>query len=1031
VATDASGAPVPAARVTLNNEETGVSTEALTNQSGTYLFPNLRPGTYKLTAAAPGFQSFETTPFEVVAYRTVRRDVPFQVAAAATEVTVTDVVGTMVQTESPAISTRLTQRQILELPTTLRSVQNQAGDSGLIFTFMPLTVPGVVQVNNGAAWLTPGAGANSVRVRVDGIDTNFGNFGGPDPVSQPSFEAIEEFSANILTNKAEFAGMGQITSVTRSGTNNYHGSIFWYAKNSALDARSAFTPTKTFNNIHNVGGTIGGPVWKDRTFFFATFDHTRGVRAYNFAPTVPSEAMRAGVFPTALRNPYTGENFVNNRIPAELLSQQALRTQQLFYPLPNVPGATGNYRAGLNGPEAHYLGEMRLDHHISSGHSVFGRYQFKQSDYTQPGSRSPLPTTGTSQNHRDVHFITVGDQASLSASLFNEFRAGLVTLNSESSSDMSGQDVLNQLGIEGLTGYETIQGIPSFNISGFSNTRVQLLNPVIDGRWQISDNLTWVTGRHTIKGGVELISAFVNRYLPVQEPRFGSFVFNGQYTGSPYADFLLGLPAQVSTLAPYPDQRNRYKDFNFYVQDDWKVTQRLTLSLGLRFEYNQPATPEDDNIFTFDPGTGAIVVPNENALRQFAGGFPSNLPVRTAAEVGLPESLRFADKNNWAPRVGFAYLLDDSATTVIRGGWGIYYGHFSGAVPAYLSAGPYSVATTAINPRTAPTFTLANPFATASSAGVLNLQGVVPNLLNARSMQYSLSVERQFRGDIAVRVSYIGSQGRQLPYIRDINQPFPSTERYSAARRPYPTFNQIGYVDNGANSTYNGLQVHAQKRFSRGLMFSSAWTWAKHLSEVDDTGNAELNTLIENAYDRARDRGDVTAVPRHQWINNVLYELPLGRGTWLGGWQVNALLNMSTGHWLNPVWTGVDPAGVGVASVRPDLVSELQYPSQEGQWYDRGAFAAPPIGRFGTAPRNLIRTPGYVLFNAGLLKGFRFEGGREIQFGVQFVNVLNHVNLGNPVTTVNVANAGQIAGSHIFPPAGSPRTGQLSFRYNF
>jgi hypothetical protein len=272
---------------------------------------------------------------------------------------------------------------------------------------------------------------------------------------------------------------------------------------------------------------------------------------------------------------------------------------------------------------------------------------------------------------------------------------------------------------------------------------------------------------------------------------------------------------------------------------------------------------------------------------------------------------------------------------VVRGGWGVYYGHFSGAVPAYVSAGPYSVATTAINPRTAPTFTLANPFAVASSAGVLNLQGVVPNLLNALSMQYSLSVERQFGGDIALRVSYIGSQGRQLPYIRDINQPFPS----------------------GATSSYNGLQVHVQKRFSRGLMFSSAWTWAKHLSEVDDTNNAELNTLIENSYDRARDRANVTAVPRHQWINNVLYELPLGSGPLLGGWQVNALLNLSTGHWLNPIWTGVDSAGVGVTSVRPDLVSELQYPAQEGQWYDRSAFAAPPIGRFGNAQRNLIERP--------------------------------------------------------------------------
>ncbi|HEV2448350.1 MAG TPA: carboxypeptidase-like regulatory domain-containing protein, partial [Candidatus Sulfopaludibacter sp.] len=277
LATDPTGSAVPGAAVTLSNQNTGVKMNAVTNGAGAYTFPNVPPGTYRLNAEARSFRPIEVRPFDVLAFRTVRQDLSLELAAATTEVEVTEGSSPMVQVDSPSVGTALLTRQIIELPTNYRSVAKNSGDSGLISEILPETVPGVVQVGNGAKWLTPGGGANSTKVKVDGIETMFGNFGSPDNVSQPSMEAVQEFTANVLTTRAEFSGMGTITTATRSGTNAFHGLAYWYMHNSATDARNPFSTSRPFTNLHNYGGTVGGPLQKDRTFFFADFDGARGV----------------------------------------------------------------------------------------------------------------------------------------------------------------------------------------------------------------------------------------------------------------------------------------------------------------------------------------------------------------------------------------------------------------------------------------------------------------------------------------------------------------------------------------------------------------------------------------------------------------------------------------------------------------------------------------------------------------------------------------------------------------------------------
>src|ERR1035441_5464066 len=399
LAIDASGGAVTAASVTLTDNDTGVRRSTATNSTGAYAFPDLPPGTYRLGADAKGFRSLETRACAVEAYRNVRQDLKFEVAGASTEVVVTEGASAVVQLESAAVGSNLSPRQIVETPTNLRSVSKNSGDSGLISSILPLTVPGVVQVGNGAKWLTPGAGATSVKVKVDGIETTFGNFGSPDNVSQPSVEAIQEFTANLLTTRAEFGGMGTVTTATKSGTIAWHGSLFWYLRNSGTDARNAFATTKPFQNLQNYGGTIGGPIRRDKTFFFFDFDGLKGVAATLFTPNVPTVAMRQGDFSAfaALKNPYTGFNpFTGNTITPAYQSSQALKSQDFLFPFPNYGAPTltaANYRASFTGPEVHRTEEIRLDHNFTDSHRVFLRYENRKDDYNIPGARSALPPT--------------------------------------------------------------------------------------------------------------------------------------------------------------------------------------------------------------------------------------------------------------------------------------------------------------------------------------------------------------------------------------------------------------------------------------------------------------------------------------------------------------------------------------------------------------------------------------------------------------------------------------------------------------
>ncbi len=671
LAADPSGGAVPGVALTLTSQETGVKRTASTNGAGLYSFPDLPPGTYRLNADASGFRPVETRPFAVEAFRTVRQDLPLELATANSAVIVTEAASPVIQVDTPAIATSLASRQIIELPTTMRSVAKNSGDSGLISEILPETVPGVVQVGGGAKWLTPGGTAGATDVKVDGIETRFGNFGSPDNVSQPSMEAIQEFTANVLTARAEFAGMGTITTATKSGTNEFHGGVYEYMHNSVTDARNTFATALPFTNLHNYGGTLGGPVQKDKTFFFVDFDGTRGVSAYLFSPNVPTVAMRNGDFSSqaALKNPFSGFNpYSGNTILPQYLSPQAKQVQQTFFPLPNFgpPSLTAaNYRASFNGPEVHRTEEFRVDHNFSANHMAFVRYSNRKDDYQIPGARSSLPPTtiGTSDNIRRVNFWTFGDVANLRPTVVNEFRAGVVILVSASSADFTGQNLLQQIGIAGLPDRGAVNSLPFFNVSGFTNNNINLFSPVNDGHAQFADNLSWVHGRHSMKFGVEAIDWFVNRYMPNNSgnPIFGSYAFTGAFTGNAYADFLLGVPATVTRVEPFPAQYNRSRDWSGYAQDDFKVTSQADPDLRPALRIQRPGLRQRGQYVLFRPGHRQNRGADPGVHPEVQRAVPIHVSGGDRRPAGLGRSLRQSDKNNFAPRFGFSYQLGKDA----------------------------------------------------------------------------------------------------------------------------------------------------------------------------------------------------------------------------------------------------------------------------------------------------------------------------------------------------------------------------------
>ena len=638
LATDPTGAVVPEVRVIVRNMETNITRSAMTGSTGNYEVTQLIPGRYEVTAERDGFKRVVVTNILLETSSTVRADLRMEVGEVTTAVNV-EAAAPVINTEGAEVAVVRGNEVIQRMPMNVRGQFN-----GFYYDVLTFT-PGAAQ-GQGSNFSLAGARGFQWHTTVDGTSQRsplFANSIGP---AQSNMEMTGEIRIQLANDKAEAGLPGGFYATSKSGTNEYHGSLFWYHTNSRLQARNTFSLSVPFQILNNYGGSIGGPIRRNRTFFFATYERfpLRNERIFN--TNVPTMALRRGDFSslaTVVRDPLAGSPFPGNVIPANRLSQSSVRIQERFYPEPNF-GPANNWLENWRGTRASSLyktqTEGRFDHQLSEKNSLFVRFSWNRTganvwDYN-------LVTIPPREQDRRTTTITVSDNHLFRPSLINEFRFGIMRTENPAFNPLDGPALIREFSLEGITWNSQLdKGAPVFSFNNFQQIgATDLYQDPSEAIHQVVNNITWMKNNHVIKTGIDLRWNRGTNFpggtsFPVLQ--FGQFSFSGGFAGFDYADFLLGIPNSAGRAVAAPLIHAVSTDMALFVQDDWKITPRLTLNLGVRYEYNPPYHEKENNFFNFDSGTGRLILPDQAALGRVNPLFPSNLvPIVTAAEAGVP-----------------------------------------------------------------------------------------------------------------------------------------------------------------------------------------------------------------------------------------------------------------------------------------------------------------------------------------------------------------------------------------------------------
>jgi hypothetical protein len=1050
---DPAGAAMVGVKVSIQNEATGVAKETLTDAAGTYEVTHLNPGLYTVTAESPGFQRHVHQSINLETGQILRIDIQMLVGQVTETVSVT-AQAPLIESETATLSDVRTGRQMRELP--LNFVRGDAFGGG-IFKYMSLT-PGSYRYEGSSAHSFAGTRGFQNGFLMDG--TTLGDQGGGQVTpAQPSFESIQEMKLTMVNNSAEYGAVATITVTSKSGTNQLHGSAFQQYSTGSLNARNFFQSRRPFRVYNQLGGSLGGPVIRNRTFFFAAFEGNRNHTQTVFNSSVPTLALRRGDFSEVrdtrgalipVRDPANNQPFPNNTIPASRFSSVSTRAQERFYQPPNFGAPTllsQNLRAVVsNAPYWNHF-DVRGDHRLNDRNSMYARFSWR--NMPTPVPEGELPNTGLRNQLRKIRNGSLVDTHLFSPTVINEFRAGVAWHENFFHGPLRGLPLVRELGIRGLTTSLDLPGVPQIQITGFSAVTQIDYSRQQDMSYDLIDNVTFLRGRHSLKVGFNFRRNQASQ-LPIPVAIFGNYQFTGAFSGFSYADFLLGIPQITRRVTPQSRTYGRNSVYSAYAQDDFKLHPNLTLNLGLRYEWMNPFADRYDRMFNFDPATGYLVVPTETVLRRdISPLFPSSIRIVTADQTGFPRrGLRTADGNNFDPRLGLAWRPFGQARTVLRGGFGVFHNNLSSSTFRSLSNGGPFISNESFTNRVTngvPLFQFPEPFLAVGSLGAQDITGVVTNLFNPYTLQWNLTAEQQV-GANAVRLSYLGTRSINLLYRRNFNQPLPSTLPFDNNRRPYPQYRNITLVDNGGGTIYHALQAEAERKFARGLFFQAGWTWAKLLGYGIDSG--EQGAVIENAYSRRAERGDEFYLMRHRFVASYLWELPIGPGrAWLaslqgplahvlGGWQFAGITLLQTGQRYTPSFSGRDPSNTNVVGGRPDRIANGSLPKSQrtiDRWFDPAAFVLPPVnaGRFGNSGIGVLEGPGTVNFDLGLFKIFRFRDNGRLEFHISTTNTLNHPNFRNPAANISApASVGRISSLQGQDESG-PRTVILGTRIEF
>ena len=1013
---DESGAFVPGAAVTVTNVGTNIARTVSTNPSGYYEVLALVPGTYRLQAELTGFAPLTREGLIVESRATVRADLQLRVAAATAEVTVT-AANAVIETETAALADTRTAHQIDALPMLA---------TGALFPLVT-TLPGVQVVTTAGSQVFSfnGARAGLSEIMFDGMSS--ARLNTPLAGNPNTMEMTSEIKVHSSNNSAEFGSPGVVNLVSKSGTNAFHGSVFYYHSRDQWNEKNRFQAAKTPLTRHDAGFTLGGPLvvpraydGRNRTFFMFSYWRENNPGQNFFAGQVPTAAMRDGdlsVMGGTIRDPQTGAPFPGNLIPADRISPLAQRIQNRFFALPNVSNAfvPRNWQENVDRDAVEDRFDLRIDQRVGAKNQLFARFNWKGL-VQQPLPANASPRLGILDGWRaHVNFV-LSDTHMFTGRTINEFRTGFTRGGNRQLARLKGRDLIAELG---LTGYpdSDFRSIPTFNISGMPNIGYGVPNNLDDHNdiYQFTDTLTWTRGNHTLKGGVDVQRNSAHG-LDTPDEIFGALTFTGAITGNAYADFLLGLPARARRATYLGARAKHGTDVAVFAQDGWRIHPKLTLEYGLRYEYQFAVHDDDALMYNFDPASGNLVVADATAgSSRINPLLPSSIRIVSASSAGFPQLLRQAQKSNVVPRTGFAWRVNDR--TALRGGYGMFIDSFGTSLGPVSSSPLFGYTAEFVNTAASQPFTIANPFGTgtgalvgALEAGTSSAPTIDPQIENPRLHQWSLTLERQIR-NWGVRASYVGTRTVNLTYTRNINLPQPSTTPFTTARRVYPQFANVFYSSNGddLSSQYHGLQTDVERRFGRGFYVQAAWTVSRLMEDVEDIGR-EAGPTILNPYDVAAERARAS-FPTQRVNGAVIWEVPVGKGrrflananalvdALAGGWRLSSLFYYDTGRFFTPTFTGADPSGTGTTgSQRADRAGSGVLPADQrtaDRWFDITAFVALPnnIGRFGNSPRNVIEGPSSKVVHLSVAKGFGRAERRNLQVQVNALNVFNIENL--------------------------------------
>ena len=1061
---DPQDASVTGALVKITNTGTNISQTAITDGSGNYVITPVQAGTYSLSVTATGFQTISTSNIEVQVGQVVREDLHLRVGASNVVVEVTTA-SPLLTTDSATIGQVITNQQLTALPLNGRGYYRLAeltpGAALLPATGNSLAIrPEIVNGNT-----ISGIRGSAISFLLDGVDVSEQHQGGT--FIQTSIDALQEFSVQQSPYTAEYnRGGAFFNATTKSGTNSYHGGVFEFLRNNIFDARNYFSQTRAILKRNQFGGDIGGPLsiphlysGRNKTFFFVDYEGQRLRQGLVESGIVPTNAQRAGDFTapglktiydplttnsSGVRTQISCAGVLNMICPSRIVPQAT--AVLAYYPQANV--GTTSFQAVPSQAIDWDQFTIRIDHQINPSNRLFARWAYINNRETDPNFAPLLKTSSLTSNGQD---IAVGLITNIGANKVQDFRAHYMPSHVRLSAFLQGPDFNAANNIQGFTGLarpDTGSSFPDYSFSGYNALQGSTFDqrPKSQDRtaFEITDNFTFVKGRQSLKAGV-LVRYY--QWIGYDSSVYaGLFGFTGAETqnlgsgGDAFADFLLGYPASVGRAYPGANFGGQRWYNQYFVQDDVRLNAKLTVNVGLRYEYSPWLNGYKGQLGTFDPTKAKPIIVEGNtsqvdltsqyaapAAYQFFGQY-----IQTSSQAGLPYSITYTDRTQFGPRIGFSW--QPLIGTVVRGGYGIFFepegtsGRVNRNILPFLLAETVNQTTNVVPNRTTANFFLGSQLGSALANPSIN--PTLTHLKIGRNEHYSFGIQQQLSPKTVFELAYVGNLGLHLQATDDFNDPTPAPGALQA-RRPYQPWGTIAFQSQDLGTTYQSLQSKLERRLGNGFTGLISYTWSKFM-QSNQSPPLGGNTGYERTYSPFN-------TPQNVAISGS-YALPVGHGqkymansngfldATLGGWQVQTIIVLRSGTPYTPV-VGTDVANTGVGGQRPNLNpagGSATFQKSLSKWFDPTRYVAASQFTYGQVRANILQSDMFRQYDASIFKNFALPGESVLSFRVEFFNLPNTNSFNAPGATVTSSSCCAVTSTSV-----PSRDIQFALKYNF